>query len=101
MLAFTPATSIIVDDSDPAIQYDGGWSVLTHIQNSTTFWGFGEPIFDTLHVMQVFNGTLSYIFTGKCNRSLIMNSLLILIQVRVYRSIRQLPPTPETTLRNV
>lgn len=56
---------IIVDDSDPAIQYSGTWNAANETIIKSTFFLDRTPLLNTLHVLQIFNGSFSYSFTGK------------------------------------
>ncbi|KAF5314255.1 hypothetical protein D9619_012011 [Psilocybe cf. subviscida] len=55
--------SILIDDSNPAILYNGSWTVIAD-DASTDDGTSGSPILDTLHVLPVFNGSFSYDFIG-------------------------------------
>ncbi|KAF5314959.1 hypothetical protein D9619_007611 [Psilocybe cf. subviscida] len=52
-------TFILIDNSDPAIEYAGPWQ-----EASVVSLGLGPTPFDTLHVLSHVNGSLSYNFTG-------------------------------------
>lgn len=58
------STSIIVDDADPAIQYHGTWTAANETSVLSQFFMDQTPTFNTLHVLQIFNGSFSYNFTG-------------------------------------
>lgn len=57
----------IVDDSDPTIQYNGEW----YAANATDIMGrpftVRNPMFNTLHVLQISAGSFAYNFTGMYN----------------------------------
>lgn len=59
--------SIIVDDSDPTIQYYGTWN--TASETDIQFAPFSRtPMFNTLHVSQTFStGSFFYTFLGRCD----------------------------------
>lgn len=62
------APPILVDDTDPTIRYDNGtWKAANENEVLLAFRDVrpaGTPIFNTLHVLQIFNGSFSYNFTG-------------------------------------
>ena len=59
------APSVVIDDSDPAIRYDNGtWNTFTAADLRSRNFKLRTPLFNTLHVLQVFSGSLSYEFTG-------------------------------------
>lgn len=60
--------SIIVDDSDPTIRYNGTWNAVNETEIQLEFFDQRTPLFSTLHVLQVFSGSFSYNFTGTCGR---------------------------------
>lgn len=53
-----------MDDSDPTIQYIGDWNAPD--LSDGRFIDFSEtgPMLASLHVLQIFNGSFSYNFTG-------------------------------------
>jgi hypothetical protein len=57
--------SIIIDDTDPAIQYHGGAWLQCSAPNITDIGQAGSPMFETLHMLPTANGTLTYSFNGK------------------------------------
>lgn len=60
--------NIIVDDSDPAIQYNGAWHRANETETLNGIFQARSPIFSTLHVLNIFNGSFSYNFTGEYRR---------------------------------
>ncbi|KAF5321090.1 hypothetical protein D9619_000009 [Psilocybe cf. subviscida] len=59
--------NILVDDSNPAIQYaEGQWTPMStyNLSNLGDSVRSYTPMFDTLHVISLFNGSLYYNFTG-------------------------------------
>lgn len=60
--------SIIVDDSDSTINYDGTWQVPNRTETAQGLTGSRDPILDTRHILQIFNGSFSYNFTGMYKR---------------------------------
>ena len=61
-ISFSYDASILIDDSDPNIRYNGTWTVVPDATNNGLH--IRAPILNTLHVLEVFNGTLSYDFIG-------------------------------------
>ena len=52
---------VLVDDTDPSIQYSGPWFEVQHTEGN--LGDFGPPFENTLHGVNV-NATFSYSFSG-------------------------------------
>ena len=81
-------TFVLVDDTDPDIQYTGPWSTAQNTQlNAGTN---GPPYQNTLHVSNVNNASFSYSFSGTSRViSLLFNTVLSLrpfFRIKSHRS---------------
>ncbi|KAF5329559.1 hypothetical protein D9619_009238 [Psilocybe cf. subviscida] len=61
--------SILIDDADPSIQYDGDWLAMTGPDGGLYIWPGAQstttpPLLNTLHSLQDFEGSFSFNFTG-------------------------------------
>lgn len=55
---------IVVDDSDPTIDYNGVWHAAAENELFSSSLAGNPPLFNTLHVLPSGNGSFSYDFIG-------------------------------------
>jgi hypothetical protein len=64
MSTFEPTQFVLIDDSDPRIQYEGDWS--PEVQGATDGWGIYGPAHNRTLTRITSDGSFTFKFNGTC-----------------------------------